>query len=138
MTRPGPDLGNGPSVAYMAEAARYYSSGAAEVRALEGVDVSFGAGEFTAIMGPPRSGKSTLMHCMAGLGAWKSSTPSPPNERGPGAKAEQVFRQWEVRGHAGNALCHERQRNQPADSTRDLNPPAHPGLPFLDSSMGVG
>ena len=64
-----PDTGGPtePPVAYTAGAARYYGSGAAEVRALDGVDVSFGAGEFTAIMGPSGSGKSTLMHCMAGL-----------------------------------------------------------------------
>ena len=58
---------NDPPVAYTEGAARYYGSGAAEVRALDGVDVAFGAGEFTAIMGPSGSGKSTLMHCMAGL-----------------------------------------------------------------------
>ena len=58
---------NDPPVAYAVGAARHYGSGAAEVRALDGVDVSFGAGEFTAIMGPSGSGKSTLMHCMAGL-----------------------------------------------------------------------
>jgi len=58
---------NDPPVAYTVGAARYYGSGAAEVRALNGVDVSFGTGEFTAIMGPSGSGKSTLMHCMAGL-----------------------------------------------------------------------
>jgi len=65
----GPDTGSGsdPGVAYTENAARHYGSGAAEVRALDGVDVSFGTGEFTAIMGPSGSGKSTLMHCMAGL-----------------------------------------------------------------------
>ncbi len=65
--RPSTDGGNDRPVAYAVSAARHYGSGAAEVRALDGVDVSFGAGEFTAIMGPSGSGKSTLMHCMAGL-----------------------------------------------------------------------
>ncbi|WP_040385388.1 ABC transporter ATP-binding protein [Demetria terragena] len=44
-----------------------YGSGAAEVTALDQVDVELGEGEFTAIMGPSGSGKSTLMHCLAAL-----------------------------------------------------------------------
>lgn len=46
---------------------KVYGSGAAEVRALDGVDIGFGRGQFSAIMGPSGSGKSTLMHCLAGL-----------------------------------------------------------------------
>jgi putative ABC transport system ATP-binding protein len=48
-------------------AVKIYGKGDAEVRALDGIDAEFRAGEFTAIMGPSGSGKSTLMHCLAGL-----------------------------------------------------------------------
>lgn len=46
---------------------KLYGSGDTAVRALDGVDVDFRSGSFTAIMGPSGSGKSTLMHCAAGL-----------------------------------------------------------------------
>lgn len=46
---------------------RVYGEGQAEVRALDGVDVTFEKGHFTSIMGPSGSGKSTLMHILAGL-----------------------------------------------------------------------
>ena len=48
-------------------AVKIYGSGETEVRALDGVDITFEKGRFTAIMGPSGSGKSTLMHCMAAL-----------------------------------------------------------------------
>lgn len=44
-----------------------YGQGETQVKALDHINVEFGAEQFTAIMGPSGSGKSTLMHCMAGL-----------------------------------------------------------------------
>lgn len=49
------------------DALKVYGRGDSEVRALDGVTVSFARSQFTAIMGPSGSGKSTLMHCLAGL-----------------------------------------------------------------------
>ena len=46
---------------------KVYGSGAAEIRALNGVTVDILSAEFTAVMGPSGSGKSTLVHCMAAL-----------------------------------------------------------------------
>jgi putative ABC transport system ATP-binding protein len=56
-----------PPAARALDAIKIYGQGAAEVRALDGVDVEFAPGAFTAIMGPSGSGKSTLLQCMAGL-----------------------------------------------------------------------
>ncbi|HEX6471106.1 MAG TPA: ABC transporter ATP-binding protein [Streptosporangiaceae bacterium] len=46
---------------------KVYGAGPTAVRALDGVTVDFDGGAFTAIMGPSGSGKSSLMHCLAGL-----------------------------------------------------------------------
>jgi putative ABC transport system ATP-binding protein len=46
---------------------RTYGAPAQLVTALAGVDISFGRGTFTAVMGPSGSGKSTLLHVAAGL-----------------------------------------------------------------------
>ena len=44
--------------------AKTYRSGSAPTRALRGVDVSAGRGEYVSIMGPSGCGKSTLLHLM--------------------------------------------------------------------------
>ena len=46
---------------------RVYGEGEAEVRALDGVDLKVGRGEFVAIMGPSGSGKSTAMNVIGCL-----------------------------------------------------------------------
>ena len=65
--------GHGPAAngaaARAVGAVKIYGSGETEVRALDGVDVTFDTGNLTTIMGPSGSGKSTLMQCMAGLDA---------------------------------------------------------------------
>ena len=64
-----------PTIASSArDLTKVYGRGAAEVRALDGVDVDFAGGAFTAIMGPSGSGKSTLMHLLAGLDSATSGT----------------------------------------------------------------
>jgi len=56
------------------DAFKIYGKGDSEVRALDGVTVTFDVGRFTAIMGPSGSGKSTLMHCLAGLDSLTAGT----------------------------------------------------------------
>ncbi|MFJ9019727.1 ABC transporter ATP-binding protein [Streptomyces sp. NPDC102259] len=60
--------------ARVVDAVKVYGVGDTAVRALDGVNVAFPAGRFTAIMGPSGSGKSTLMHCAAGLDTLTSGT----------------------------------------------------------------
>ncbi len=51
-------------VAELHEVTRVYRLGSEEVRALDGVTVSFGVGEYWAIMGVSGSGKSTLLNVL--------------------------------------------------------------------------
>jgi putative ABC transport system ATP-binding protein len=46
---------------------KVYGTRSASVTALDHVDLEFGRGRFTAVMGPSGSGKSTLLQCAAGL-----------------------------------------------------------------------
>src|SRR5215207_2859296 len=46
---------------------RRYRQGAAEIRAVDGVDLTVATGELVAIMGPSGSGKSTLLHLLGGI-----------------------------------------------------------------------
>ena len=51
----------------MKEITKTYAAGAGRVQALDGVSLSIGAGEYTAIVGRSGSGKSTLMNIMGCL-----------------------------------------------------------------------
>jgi putative ABC transport system ATP-binding protein len=56
-----------PTVLQMRGIYKLYGQGAAEVRALDGIDLDITAGEFVAVMGPSGSGKSTCMNILGCL-----------------------------------------------------------------------
>lgn len=56
-----------PAVIGLRNISRVYGQGEAEVRALDGIDLSITHGEFVAIMGPSGSGKSTAMNVIGCL-----------------------------------------------------------------------
>ena len=46
---------------------KIYGSGAGEVRALDGINMSVETGEFVAVVGSSGSGKSTLLHMLGSV-----------------------------------------------------------------------
>lgn len=56
-----------PALIRLSGITRIYGTGDAEVRALNGVDMTIRSGEFVAIMGPSGSGKSTAMNVLGCL-----------------------------------------------------------------------
>ncbi|WP_328930630.1 ABC transporter ATP-binding protein (plasmid) [Streptomyces sp. NBC_00190] len=55
-------------VVRLEDVSRCYAAGSsAQVRALDGISVTFERSTFTAVMGPSGSGKSTLLQCAAGI-----------------------------------------------------------------------
>ena len=71
---PAARTGTAPAAVRTAGLRKTYGGGDNAVHALDGVDVDFAAGQFTAVMGPSGSGKSTLMHVTAGLDTATSGT----------------------------------------------------------------
>ena len=53
---------------------KVYGSGEAEVRALDGIDLTVNDGEFVTVVGSSGSGKSTLLHMLGGLDRPTSGT----------------------------------------------------------------
>lgn len=64
---PSPLTPASQAIVSLREVTKIYGTGDTEVRALDGVSVDFQAGQFTAIMGASGSGKSTMLHVLAGL-----------------------------------------------------------------------
>lgn len=69
-----------------------YRHGRDDVVALSGVSVSVTKGELVAVMGPPASGKSTLIHCLAGFDAVTSGTVVLDGQQISGMKESELAR----------------------------------------------
>jgi putative ABC transport system ATP-binding protein len=76
-----------PPLIELRQATKVYGSGAAAMRALDGVDLAVRAGEFVAVMGPSGSGKSTAMNILGCL-----DTPSSGSYRFCGVPVEGLSR----------------------------------------------
>src|SRR5919204_4570741 len=69
-----------------------YGTGATQVNALRGVDLTVASGEFVAIMGPSGSGKSTLLHIVGALESSTSGTVAVRGERYDGLDDKRLTR----------------------------------------------
>ena len=67
MRQKSPEEAQAPSLIELRAITKIYGSGAAEVRALDGIDLRIDKGEFVAIMGPSGSGKSSAMNIIGCL-----------------------------------------------------------------------
>jgi ABC-type lipoprotein export system ATPase subunit len=65
--RPAPPACAGDPLIELKQVVKVFRSSAGEFTALKGVDLCFGRGEFTAIMGKSGSGKSTLINMITGI-----------------------------------------------------------------------
>ncbi|HZC74012.1 MAG TPA: ABC transporter ATP-binding protein [Jatrophihabitans sp.] len=83
-TRPAVDESTAPDVTdavRVRAVRRTFTADLTPVRALRGVDLDVGAGEFVAVMGPSGCGKSTLLNIIAGLDAADEGTVEVAGER---------------------------------------------------------
>ena len=71
---------------------KVFGEGAAQVRALDGVDLVVAPGEMVAIMGPSGSGKSTLLHIVGALEAPTGGTVAVAGQRYDGADDNTLTR----------------------------------------------